>query len=263
MLVNYSLTRAHRLVLARAFRHHRRVDLTINCVVEGQMGRAFVDDVNQPAVFEIQTGPFCYFAGDPRHPAAQARLKALSPDCLLMPSSPGWAEAAQALYGDRLEAFPRVSFSAGKLAAPRLDDLLARSPYAAKLERIDLALAAAVRQDPGHFIDLTSFDSADDFAERGLGYCVRAGGQVAGAAYSSLVCSQGIEVSVYVEPAYRRRGMATALASRLALDCLALGLEPHWDAANIESGDLAEKLGYVRSGTYLAYYLRGDERPSI
>ena len=48
---------------------------------------------------------------------------------------------------------------------------------------------------------------------------------------------------VYVEERHRQRGVATALCSRLLLDCLALGLRPNWDAANAESVRLARKLG--------------------
>lgn len=47
-----------------------------------------------------------------------------------------------------------------------------------------------------------------------------------GVAYSSLVCSQGIEVSVYVEEAYRQQGVATTLGSRLLLECLRYNLVP-------------------------------------
>lgn len=39
-----ALTKLNRIKLAHAFRHNRRVDLAINGVVEGQMGRAFADD---------------------------------------------------------------------------------------------------------------------------------------------------------------------------------------------------------------------------
>jgi L-amino acid N-acyltransferase YncA len=87
-----------------------------------------------------------------------------------------------------------------------------------------------------------------------LGYTVLDGGEMMGAAYSSLVCSQGIAVSVYVEERRRQRGVATALCSRLLLDCLALGLRPNWDAANAESVRLARKLGNAFVEAYDAYY---------
>jgi hypothetical protein len=48
--------------------------------------------------------------------------------------------------------------------------------------------------------------------------------------------------------------VATALCSRLLLDCLALGLRPNWDAANAESVRLARKLGNAFVEAYDAYY---------
>jgi len=64
-------------------------------------------------------------------------------------------------------------------------------------------------------------------------------------------------VSVFVEPAQRRQGVATAVAGALVRESLARGLRPGWDAANPESCLLAERLGYVRTGTYLARFVRG------
>jgi L-amino acid N-acyltransferase YncA len=105
--------------------------------------------------------------------------------------------------------------------------------------------------------ELSTFDSAADFLERGIGFCVQDAGVTVGAAYSSLVCSTAIEVSVFVEQQRRKQGMATALSAALLLECLARGLHPNWDAANEASCRLAEKLGYVSTGSYLEHYLAG------
>jgi GNAT superfamily N-acetyltransferase len=255
-VIDYPLDKSNRVRLARAFKQVRRVDLSIDCVLEGQMGKAAVDRLEQPTVFMIQTGPFCYFAGDSHSPAAVEILQAFPHHTFLMPSTPGWIEAARALYGERLEVFPRTSFSANALSLDHLSFLITRSRYAETVEPIDLSLAECLRQNPDSWIDISLFDSAQDFMERGVGFCIRRDEHLIGAAYSSLVCSRGIEVSIYVEPAHRRKGMATALACRLLGRCLEQGMEPHWDAANIESCDLAEKLGYTRSGTYAAYFIR-------
>jgi L-amino acid N-acyltransferase YncA len=75
-----------------------------------------------------------------------------------------------------------------------------------------------------------------------------------GIAYSSLVYSQGIEVSIYVAETHRRQGIATSLAASLLLACLQRRLHPNWDAANPESVKLAEKLGYHHTGSYEAYF---------
>ncbi|HWQ83455.1 MAG TPA: GNAT family N-acetyltransferase, partial [Anaerolineales bacterium] len=101
----------------------------------------------------------------------------------------------------------------------------------------------------------SEYDSAEDFVERGIGYVSIQQGEILGAAFASLVNSRGIEVSIYVEEAHRRQGLATALASALLISCLERRLEPHWDAANPESCRLASKLGYQFQGSYEAYYL--------
>jgi hypothetical protein len=47
------LTKTNRLTLARAFKNNKRVDTSIDCVIEGQMGRAFVDDLHEPTAYRI------------------------------------------------------------------------------------------------------------------------------------------------------------------------------------------------------------------
>jgi predicted GNAT family acetyltransferase len=103
---------------------------------------------------------------------------------------------------------------------------------------------------------LSDFESVEDFLARGIGYGVMQNDTMIGVAYSSLICSKGIEVSIFVSPEHRRQGIATVLASYLLKWSLAHNLDPHWDAANPESCKLAEKLGYLPTGTYTAYYLQ-------
>ena len=51
----------------------------------------------------------------------------------------------------------------------------------------------------------------------------------------------------------RRKGLASITCSKLILSCLDDGLYPSWDAANMESVKLAEKLGYEFSHEYSVY----------
>lgn len=254
MLEPYALTPSHRLTLATAFQSCPRVDTAIDCAIEGQLGRALVDSVASPTVFAITVGPFWYFAGDAEGPAAEALLHALPAYGLLMPSTPGWRERAQAVFGPDLRGFPRYSFATERLNVAHLQALLATSPHGPHTRAVDVALVSQLAAGAEPLLDLSDFDSAEDFVARSLGYTVLADGVPIGAAYGSLVNSRGLEVSVFVAEPFRRRGVATALAAGLVLACLRRGLRPNWDAANPESCALAEKLGFVAAGTYEAFY---------
>lgn len=106
--------------------------------------------------------------------------------------------------------------------------------------------------------DLCSlFDSAGDYEARGLGYCATYGGEAVCGASSYSVYDGGIEIEVDTMRAHRRRGLATACAAQLILACLDRDLVPSWDAANLESVALAEKLGYRLSHSYTAYAVEG------
>lgn len=254
MITEYPLTKAHRIRLARAFSDIPRVDLSIDCAIEGQMGRAFVDDPEEPTAFRIEVGPFFYLAGDAAGPGGRAMLKAIAPYTLFMPSSPGWLEAAMAMYGGRLVGFARYSFSAEHVSAEHLDHLCATSPFRDDVRRMDVPFVAEL-WGRDHFVELADFDSVEDFVRRGIGFYLENKGTLVGAAYSSLVCSRGIEVSIFVLEDHRRQGIATILAARLLAWCLENNAQPHWDAANLESCRLAEKLGYIQTGQYEAHYL--------
>jgi len=133
------------------------------------MGKAFVDDLQEPTIFRIQVGPFFYFAGDATGPSARAMLINIVPYTLFMPSSPGWIEAGKVMYGERLVGFDRYSFSSEHICAEHLDHLRQISAFGEDVRHMDLPFAAQLwGQD--HFVDLSDFDSAEDFVQRGIGF---------------------------------------------------------------------------------------------
>ena len=259
-MTGYPLTKPNRIKLARVFKNTKRVDLSIDCAIEGQMGKAFTDDAENLTVFEIELGHFfCYFAGNAASAAGHEMIKSLPSYRMLMPSSPGWMEVVQEVHGHRLSQLARYSFSSENLSIGHLERLLADSPFRDKIRRIDAASARQLSSSPDSVFEISDFEPAEDFAERGIGYYLMDGDAMMGVAYSSLVCSKGVEVSIFVTPKHRRKGVATCLASAIIQWCLENNADPHWDAANSESCGLAEKLGYVQIETYDAYFLRGAD----
>lgn len=246
--------KTNRLKIARAFHNHKRVDFSIDCVVEGQMGKAFVDDLAHPSSYRITIGPFWYFAGETNSPGASQMMKEFPRYNLLMPSPSDWTNLAKEVYGQHLQPFTRYSFSASSLSTEHLASCLKDSGYQSRIVPIDVGIARELTAQPDSYLELSDFDSVQDFIERGIGYAILDEKKVMGVAYSSLVCSTGIEVSVFVDEPYRQKGVATALSSKLLLECLKLNLRPNWDAANPESCKLAKRIGFSFVETYDSYY---------
>ena len=97
------------------------------------------------------------------------------------------------------------------------------------------------------------FADYDAYQRAGLGVvALKEGEPVSGASsYSSY--RGGIEIEIDTQNEYRRQGLATACGARLILECLERGLYPSWDAQNLWSVALAEKLGYHFDHEYTAY----------
>jgi len=264
------LNKSNRLKLARAFRNHIRFDTGIDCAVEGQMGRAFADDADDPTVFLIEQGGFfAYLAGNAQSPGGRALAAALTGSRLLIPATAGplpgsdalagddWPAILQQVHGDKFVPVDRYRFSSETVTVAHLDGLLRKSPFADAIQHMDAALATQFGDHPQGWVDLGAYESADDFLARSIGYCVLENDELIGAAYGSLVCSRGIEVSIFVHPERRRRGLATALGATLIRYCWDRNMDANWDAANPASCNLALKLGYVARGSYVAHFLRG------
>lgn len=249
-----AFTKANRLKLASAFRNNQRVDLAIDCAIEGQMGTALVDDLAHPTAYCIGGGPFHYFAGDATGEGGRRLLRSLPAYDLLMPSPDPWLAVAHEIFGERLLSYPRYQFSSAPLNVHSLTGLLAKSKFRNCVTLLDAPLATRLAGQPDSILEISTFDSIADFVERGIGFATLEQDKVLGVAYSSLVCSKGIEVSIYVAERFRQRGVATALACSLLLACLEKDVVPHWDAANPASYKLAKKLGYEFIAMYEALY---------
>lgn len=256
MFPELELSKANRLKLAEVFRTVKQVDMSIPSMIEGQHGKVLVDRRESPSAYALIIGPFWYFAGDASGSTARGLAAEFPPYALLMPSAPGWLETIQSVFGERLTAFSRYSFSSADLSETHLRGLLAQSKHHAAIQTIDEKLACQLASLPDSPFDLSDFDSAADFAARASGFALLDGEKLMGLAYASLVCSQGIEVSIFVDEPYRRQEVATALAARLLLTSLQRGLRPNWDAANQESCRLAEKLGLRFVEEYTSWYYR-------
>jgi len=136
---------------------------------------------------------------------------------LLMPSPADWVEVAREIYQGS-------SISTGQLSMEHLVGILEGSAHKDRLVAIDADLAGSLSGLPESYFAIADFDSVEDYVEREIGFAAVEGEQVMGATYSSWVCSRGIEVSLFVEEAYRRQGVTAAAVQPAAARMPALQL---------------------------------------
>lgn len=110
---------------------------------------------------------------------------------------------------------------------------------------------AQIKEKGGWMRDfISNFPSYEQFMAQALGVFALQNGEIVCGASSYSAFDGGIEIEIDTHEAHRRRHLARACGARLILDCLARGLYPSWDAANVMSISLAQQLGYHFSHTY-------------
>ena len=227
----------------------------IDSVLEGRFGSAHADSAGAPAVARLDSGAFTMLAGDPAATAARELIH-LAPISYVTPQTNEWRRLLEEEFAGRIAALPFTDFSPAGLDPARLAHLVQQLDSTLALRRIDDALAerlpAALEND--YFFE--NYWSIDDFLKRGIGYCVLRQDGIVSAATAMAASRTSIDIEIETAPAYRRRGLGTAVAGRLVLYCLEHGIEPRWLAANAASEALAQKLGYSRGETYVTFEIQ-------
>jgi GNAT superfamily N-acetyltransferase len=218
--------------------------------LQGHMGYAVADDEDNPTAAQIVVGDICFFAGVPN-----AGLAARASAPIIVPQNEEWEAVIARIWKDRADKALRYA----TVKNPAYFNIEKLSAYADSLgngyilRTIDEELYhQAIRESWSK--DLCSlFKSSRDFSERGIGIAVIHEGQLVAGASSYFVYSGGIEIEIDTKPEYRRKGLATACGSKLILECLKRGLYPSWDAYDLRSAALAEKLGYQIDRPYVVF----------
>ncbi|WP_225744464.1 GNAT family N-acetyltransferase [Marinilactibacillus sp. Marseille-P9653] len=229
----------------------------IQTYLEGHMGEAWVDDLENPTAAQITVSMFTFYAGDHTSPLAEEMLNNIKEDVLIITESEGWKQKLERIHVGAFEKYSRYRFehSADYFDRNHLENLVAQLPEPYVVKRIDqdvVELPSLHQLSP----DFTgNFESSEAFLDRGVGYVVLHEDKVVSGASSFSIFDEGIEIEVGTDPEYRRKGLATVVSAALMLDCLDHQLYPSWDAENIGSAKLAESLGYVMKEPYDTYYV--------
>jgi hypothetical protein len=226
-----------------------RVDISIDCALEGSFGKIYTENINTHKSYLIKIGPFNYFAGEPNSDL----IKLFYPYDLLMPSEIKWIEYAHQVFPS-LQEFPRYSFDNTLLDIKSLQNIIEKSKYKDSCFKAHIKDIDEILSDKEEYLDITVFGNIDNFLSKSICYTIKIQEKIAGIAYSSLISSDGVETSIYIKEKYRQRGLGKLLAANFIIECLNQGKKPNWDAANTESVKLANSLGFKFKSLYKSYY---------
>ncbi len=230
--------------------------------LEGRMGAVYADCEEHPLRAAAILGDFCFLAGQP---SAQWLLRLPHPyPPILVPQTEEWSAAIEQCFPGLVT--PSVRYAIRK-EQPQFDkNLLTRAmqalppgytvcPIEEVLYRICLREAWSR--------DLVSlYRNVEDYLQNGLGFAALYDGIPVSGASSYSRYSGGIEIEIDTRADHRRRGLAFACGAALISECMNRGRYPSWDAANLASASLAEKLGYRRGNEYRAYLFHAEQKRS-
>lgn len=222
-------------------------------VLEGHMGRAIVEPEANPVSAQLSVGDICFFAGVPSESLA---LTAASDE--LVPQNEAWCEAIERAWGERVQK--RLRYAIKKepdvFNRERLQRFVDALPPEFELKLFEASVCALSQAESWSRDFCSCFQGTDDFLRRGLGVAILKNGELVSGASSYTIYHGGIEIEIDTKPEYREQGLATVCGARLILEALNRDLYPSWDAFDLRSVALAEKLGYHLSHPYTIYMKR-------
>ena len=222
--------------------------------LSGEMGTVAVNDVECPTVGRITLVWAHILAGDATTPAAEALLKEILPNTILIPENSRWVDAFYGRWGHRLEKWRRITCRGGSWSIEKLKNLERQLPSGYSIKQVSCpAEAKRLIQMGDGLIDFPNYPTPEDFLRRGVGFIVEHNGEVVSGCTSYAVGGGKFDISVRTRQEYQRRGLAQTVAARMILYCLQEGIEPCWDAPSEAGGNLGKKLGYTHAKSYTAY----------
>jgi RimJ/RimL family protein N-acetyltransferase len=111
---------------------------------------------------------------------------------------------------------------------------------------------------------LGSWQSVDNFMDKGFGFCLLHGAVIASWSVADYVAGKAYEIGIHTDEDYRRRGLATLTVAAAVEHCLARGATEigwHCWSSNVASAATARKVGFeqtIEHPVYHAWYNRFD-----
>jgi len=179
---------------------------------------------------------------------------------IMTPQNDEWAGLIEECYPDCTKNMRYAIKKDTRFDKALLKANVEKLPKGYELKEIDAELYDMCLADPVSADFVSSFESKEKYLKWGRGMVIMKDGAIVSGASSYTRYKDGIEIEVDTVESERRKGLATIVCSALILRCLEEGLYPSWDAQNMGSVHLAEKLGYEFAHEYAAYEVSRTSR---
>ena len=221
------------------------------------MGKIFVTDPEAPEAAMAYVGCFAFYAGAP-----DKELVGNKPDgfVIMVPRNKAWEDCIEECFPKAKKVTRYAIKKDTQFDKDLLRNMIMKLPDGYELKEIDERIYDMCLPDPVTRDFVSSFESKERYLEIGRGMVILKSGRIVAGASSYTRYKEGIEIEVDTVEQERRKGLATIVSAALVLRCLDEGLYPSWDAQNMNSVHLAEKLGYEFDHEYTAYEVSGEER---
>lgn len=222
--------------------------------LQGVMGNVYTNASADAAMAIL--GDFAFYAGKPSEELVTFKPENCEQDFIIMvPQNHLWAELIEKCYGHKAKKVSRYAIKKEKdiFDIHTLEYASSKLPEGYELKLLEEQEYALCQKNRWANDLVSQFKDYDTYKKLGLGVVALKNGELVAGASSYSRYQEGIEIEVDTREDHRRKGLAYACGAKLILECLERKLYPSWDAQNMWSVALAEKLGYHFSHEYVAY----------
>lgn len=223
--------------------------LIYSCI-QKTMGRIYVTDTDNPTSALAYVGCFGFVAGK-----LNRELLENKPDgfAIIIPQDEAWASLIEDVYPNARKVTRYAIKKDTRFDIIMLQKNIDMLPHGYEMKEIDSDIYDKCLEELVTRDFVSSFESKEKFLDIGRGVVILRDDKIVSGASSYTRYKEGIEIEVDTVESERRNHLATIACSALILRCLEENLYPSWDAQNMNSVRLAEKLGYEFDYEYVAY----------
>jgi GNAT superfamily N-acetyltransferase len=222
--------------------------------LQGVMGGIYADSPENPTSAAAIINDFTFFAGVPNDELIRFKSDGSAQTYMLMvPQTEAWSERIESCRAAKRISRYAIKKEPDVFDREKLRKIAENLPEGCRLRPIDEEIYRYARETGWCRDWVGAYPDYETYRRLGFGFVLEKDGEIVAGVSSYTVYREGVEIEIDTHADHRRKGYASVCAARMILEALDRGLYPSWDAANLWSVGLAEKLGYHFDHEYTTY----------